>query len=274
MSSYLKIHVISDLFLGFNEKAEFEHTIPAVDLVIINGNIGLLKRSMLYAETLCKKYPNVKFIYNFGELEAYYNRDDKEPNLFSKQMHLRKNEGNFWPKNLYWDDEPFILDFEDGRRLDVLCVYGFPNIVKYDGEWEHTHWYKNYNILDQIEDIDIKNTVIKPKNTSYVKHGTSRNMVRATPEYINQCHLMEKEKVQKFELRKTATKLLITHINPYKDNRYFNLYTRPYEIHLLDGYWIASNQSSIDTQFLGATLISNPGRGKNAREKIYNLNLT
>ena len=64
----IKVHVISDLFLGFNEFANPEdEVLPEVDLVILNGNIGHLKRGMLYAETLCRKYPETQFVYNLGE---------------------------------------------------------------------------------------------------------------------------------------------------------------------------------------------------------------
>lgn len=274
MSAPLKIHVISDLRLGFNESAQDQHIIPDVDLVIINGNIGIYKRSMLYASNLSKKYPNIKFVYNFGELECILNRDDKEPNLLIKSTQLRKTAGDSWPSNLYWTDgEPFILDFNDGRKLDVLCTYGYPNIVKVDGDWKDTYWYKNYTILDYAEEIDVKDTEFKPEHTSNVKHGYARHLFRATKDYINKCHILEKNKVKEFELRQTATKLLITHINPFNDTRFINCHVRPYEIHLLDGYWVASNKPSNDTQFLGARLMSNPGRGV-AREKIYTINVT
>jgi hypothetical protein len=35
-----KIHVISDLFLGFNEFSTEEEHIPDVDLVIVNGKVS------------------------------------------------------------------------------------------------------------------------------------------------------------------------------------------------------------------------------------------
>jgi predicted phosphodiesterase len=64
-----KIHVISDLLYGFHEKTEPEDAvIPSdVDLVIFNGNLATnAKRSILYAYTMAKKYPDVQFVSVIG----------------------------------------------------------------------------------------------------------------------------------------------------------------------------------------------------------------
>ena len=57
----IKAHVISDLELHEAEWANpIDETLPDCDLVFINGNNGILRRSMVFAETICKKYPHVQ----------------------------------------------------------------------------------------------------------------------------------------------------------------------------------------------------------------------
>ena len=61
-----KVHIIHDLFYGFNEPTSSEDlTIPDVDLVIMNGNLGWSsKRSWHYAFQVANLYPNIQFVFN------------------------------------------------------------------------------------------------------------------------------------------------------------------------------------------------------------------
>ena len=155
----IKVHVISDLDLGFTEFADpIDETIPDVDLVILNGNIGHLKRSMLYAETLCNKYPNIPFVYNLGEKELYWDNIEKFTGETIQGLTIRKRTNTTWPKNLYWDSkESLIITLQNGQEVDVLCTYGFPKIYSYEGNWEDTSWHKNY----------ISHTLLNAVNPNY-----------------------------------------------------------------------------------------------------------
>ena len=63
-----KFHIISDLNLDLFDHAEDQHALEHdVEYVILAGNISVtIKRTMLFAETLAKKYPNSKLIFNYG----------------------------------------------------------------------------------------------------------------------------------------------------------------------------------------------------------------
>lgn len=266
----LTVHVISDLFLGYNEFADEEHVLPKVDLVVINGNIGNIKRCVLYAETLCKKYPNTKFILNFGEQELYSTVDKIDGNGIIQATIFRKNTSEFWPKNLYFSDEPMIIEFDNGRAIDVLCMYGFPKIHSYEGDWKAYTWYQNYPML--LDDIDWKDTEFKPKETSDVRHGFAIKF--ASMEWINERHEQETTKARNWENTvSNLTKVLITHINPFKDTRCTGQNTSPYLIHLNEGLWVSSNYKSDNIRFLGARLLSNPGRGIDARNQVADVTI-
>ena len=75
----IKAHVISDLYLYDNEWADpIEETMPECDIVFINGNNGIIRRSVFLAETICKKYPEIQVIYLNGRREMLR---QKEKNL-------------------------------------------------------------------------------------------------------------------------------------------------------------------------------------------------
>lgn len=265
MTNGTKIHIISDLFLGFNELCPDEEKIPDVDLVIINGNIGHIKRAMLYIETLCKKYPDIPFILNLGEYEQRTGTGKSFKEL-STQLEIRKNSSNNWPQNLHWSQKPIIVTCKNGAIFNVLSVYGYPKIHSYEDEWKDTRWAKYY-VTEIIDDYDPTDKWYKPAETSFVRHGPVA--VYATLEWINNQHELEKQKVKEWELSEgIGIKLLITHINPYKDNRFEKQVVSPYLIHLENGLWITSNTKCNGLNFLGANLCSNPGRGI-AREVVF-----
>jgi len=266
----IKIHVISDLFYGFNEFSDpIDETIPDVDLVIINGNIGHIKRGMFYAEKLCLKYPDIQFVYNLGETERYYMAAVKITNEIELGLNIRKTSNSSWPKNLHWSQDPMIINLKDFNSVDVLCTYGFPKIHQYEGSWEDTNWYKNY-VSEMVETIDPTSYKHKPKDTSNVNHGTLP--MWASVDWINEQHEKEYQKVKKWELEPTVTKILVTHINPYNDQRLINQTVSPYKIHLYNQYWIASNTKVENIKMLGSRLYSNPGRGIVARSRILTIN--
>ena len=266
-----KIHVISDLNLGFNEFSTEEEQIPDVDLVIINGNIGLLKRSMLYTETLCKKYPDTQFVYNYGHTESAKG-PPKSMGELDNGFRIRKDANSTWPKNLHWSKEPQLVKLRNGHELNILCTYGYPKIHQCSIPWTDTVWYKDHlmDILDDFpKDRYADGDWGRPKNTSPVNHGWYP--IFASKEWINQQHEKELKLVRNWEVYGTGLKILVTHFNPYKDNRYHGQEVSPYLIHLKNKYWISANQEYDGISFLGGKLYSNPGRGPLARQKVITI---
>lgn len=262
-----KIHVISDLFLGFVESSDEDEILPDVDLVILNGNIGHIKRSMLYAETLAKKYPTTHFVVNLGQTELY-SAVTKRKNEIQESMLVRKASNDAWPPNLHYsNDESMIFTLRNGQPIDVLCTYGFPNILKVNVPWEQTAWFKDYS-MDVGYDLpeSHSNAWKKPPGTSDVRHGLFP--IWATKEWVNQEHQREYWLAKNWEEKVTCLKILVTHINPYKDSRCEGLQTIPYNIHLDQGLWIGSNKENNGSLMLGAGLYSNPGRGRDKRQKV------
>lgn len=262
-----KVHVISDLFLDFNEFSTEDEILPDVDLVILNGNIGQLKRGMLYAETLAKKYKDFQFVYNLGEVELYEKAQVKHLREIQEQLQIRKNTNVTWPKNLHYSEEPMMIKCRNGVYIDILCLYGFPKIYSTSCPWEDTNWHKLYT-MDFFDDENPEGKYYKPKGTSNVRHGTVP--VMANIDWINKMHLLEESKARKWELtNNNATKLLVTHINPYKDTRLKDQVTAPFLIHLHNMYWVASNTYVNDVLFLGSHLMANPGRGSIVRSNVF-----
>lgn len=260
------VHLISDLNLDFNEFSISDESLPDVDLVIINGNIGHLKRGMLYAETLCKKYPNTHFIYNLGESELYINAHEKYIGELKEQLKVRQYSNSSWPVNLHYSDKPILLKLRNGIEVDILCLYGFPKIHKTSIDWNQTNWYKFYTagMISHTDNIWGK---FKPQGTSDVNHGGYPCM--ADIDWVNSMHLQEESLARNWELtNNNAKKILVTHINQYKDIRLTGQTASPYLIHLHNQYWLSSNTPANGVQFLGSNYYSNPGRGAVPRSKI------
>lgn len=266
-----KIHVISDLYLGFNEFSIEEEQIPDVDLVILNGNIGLLKRSMLYAETLCQKYPDTQFVYNYGHAECYKG-PPKYVEELDQGLEIRKNSNSTWPKNLHWSKTPQSITLRNGHEINILCTYGYPNIRECSIPWTETAWYRDH-LMEMYEDFPMDKYADgdwgRPRGTSPVNHGWYP--LFASREWIQEQHQKEWKLVQDWEVNGKGLKILVTHINPYKDSRCEGQKVSPYLIHLNHGYWIGSNVECNGALFLGAKLYSNPGRGPLARQKVITI---
>lgn len=264
-----KVHVISDLYLDFNENSASEEVIPTeTDLVIINGNISKhIKRAFLYIETLCRLYPDVQFVVNLGEKERYSGPEKRIDELMDN-IEARSVSNASWPKNLHFSRKPILITLRDGVKVDVLCTYGFPEIHSYNGDWEDTSWHKNIHV-DVLYDFFGENSKYKPIGTSNVEHGMVP--VFASQQDINRFHAQETKTARDWELTPSAIKILVTHINPYKDSRCENQSVTPYNIHLEKGYWIGSNTQVNGIRFVGAKLYANPGRGVEARSRIFHI---
>ena len=262
----VKIHLISDLFLDFHEFSIEEEVIPDVDLCVINGNIGMIKRCMLYAETLSRKYPDIQFVINLGQYELYEAFNEKFKDELHENILIRKNTNSSWPKNLHYSREPIQIKVKSGYTLDILCLYGFPLIYNTAIPWEQTNWHKFYKM--EIDNTDTpEGRWYKPKNSSNVCHGDFPIM--ATKDYIHKLHIDEENKARTWELaNNNCKKILITHINPYMDSKLVNQTVAPFNIHLYNGYWLTSDTKVNGIMFMGGKLYSNPGRGTDARSHV------
>lgn len=258
------IHIISDLFLGHNEFSRSEENIPDVDLIILNGNIGDLKRSMLFAETVCKKYPDAEVVVNRGFTERYHNFVPKFAEEPVEGMLYRQKLNPDWPKNLHFSLNPTHIKLRTGEIFNILCVFGFPRIHKISEDWMNSWYYRNIMMDVTLNQNDPR--ILKPKNSSNVCHG--HFPVWASQEWINTNHEEEVLKIKYWETTPDHRKILVTHMNPYKDDRNLNLIVSPHLIHLDEGLWVTSNTKVEDVRFLGARLVSNPGRGELPRRHV------
>lgn len=252
-----KIHVISDLFLRFNESSVSDEVIPDCDLVIINGNIGHPKRSMLYVETVCKKYPDTEFIYVLGETELRMSIT-KSVDEVEQSLKIRRDNSQSWPKNLHYLDSPKLIPLKNQTTIDVLTVYGFPKIHSIEGEWKDTRWARYY-VADYYHFLDKDPTGkwFKPLGTSSVDHG--HIPIFSTIEWVNQQHELEQEKIANWLKDRTHKKLLISHVNPYMDGRFTGQTQSSYDLDLTGVTWVTAN-TPCDINFLNARLFANPGR--------------
>lgn len=263
-----RIHVISDLNLGFNEHTDIVDTsVPDVDLIVLNGNIGMLKRSMLYAETLANRYPEIPIVYNLGYIEKYHYSLQKREGEIEENLNIRIQNNASWPKNLHWSENNIILETKNGYKIDILCTFGYPKIHKVEIEWNETFYYKNIG-AEYTDNINHEK-ITKPLETSNVYHGTYP--IWATQDWVNSQHEKELKKTQKWEQTSSEYKILVTHMNPYKDERNNGLIVSPYLIHIDNMLWITSGSKIENLKFLGARLVSNPGRGLLPRSHIINI---
>jgi len=265
------VHVISDLNYGYNEPTQPEDLIipDSTDLVIFNGNLGVAKRSILYAFELVAKYPDIQFVWNPGEIERYWRMMPKYEWEFEDNMAIRTQINDSWPKNLHWKDprtdEGLLITLRTGQTVDVFPIYGFMKIHSVKGDWEDTHWYSRYSVQNEYLH-NLHKWPGKVKEAEYATYGIVP--IWFTPEYMNMRFAEMEKRVKKWELNLKHYGILVTHVNPYNDPRNENCAVSPYLIHLNNGLWVASNNPVENINFLGAKLYSNPGRGELARSKI------
>lgn len=265
-----KVHVISDLEYGFNEETDpNDEIIPDVDLVIFNGNLGTIKRSMLYAHKMAHRHPETQFVYNFGELERYWRITPKFEWEGEDNMVIRLANNPGWPKNMHWKDprtdEPLLITLRTGQVVSVFPIYGFPRINSYTGNWEDTQWNRNYCVQTERKE-NVETWAEKPKETSFVSHGILP--VWATQEWINKKFEEMEPRVRKWEQNLQHFGILVTHLNPYNDPRFENCSVSPFLIHLDKGLWVTAKTRVNNINYLGAKLYSNPGRGEARRSEF------
>ena len=265
-----KIHLIHDLDYGFNEPTEpSDLELPDVDLVILNGNLAEHgKRSMHYATEVCKKYPDIQFVYNEGYKERFRGIVDKCDYEYEDNILLRIEQED-WPQNLHWKDprsaDGLKILLQTGQTISVWCAFGFPNIIDYEGDWEDT-WFSCNISEGQIPVYKLDSDILPGTNLKI--YGDIDKW--ATEEYIQQRCIEQEDMIRDWETKEIAHKhygILVTHLNPYKDPRLEGITYKSYNIHLHNRIW-ATTQQKTKVNYVGADLVANPGRGSGPRGKV------
>lgn len=272
------VHLISDLYFGFNEPTpEEELNIPEeVDLIVINGNIGAPKRSMYYAHELCKKYPDRQVIWNPGETEKYWGNMPKESEWeFDDATKIRKSSSSDWPDNLHWkdprDEQGILVTLRNGQTVDVYTDYGFPKILSYGGRWEDTYWYRNYGVVGEYVH-NLHKWDHRPVEADIVQHGVVP--IWFTVDYMNTRFKEAETRIRNWELSLKSREqqgLIVTHINPYTDDRCKNCSASFFNIHIKNMYWLTTGESN-RVNYLGGKLYCNSGRGAVKRSQVVQIN--
>lgn len=262
----IKVHVISDLLFYYNEFADpIDETIPECDLVIIVGNLGYIRRSMLYTETLCKKYPNTQFIYNMGRTEGTNQKNDTE---IIDGLKTRQLLSPFWPKNLHYaDKEPVKLTIND-QEIEVLSLHGYPNVsesVQDDKVWKSHSWtrYVNHGVTNNQHDF-------KLPEAADVDHG--HFWLWSTPERCREDHSKEDMLIKAWlDSKSDAIKILVTALSPIQDPCLPGV---EYTMHsdITPDYWIFGGSKLNTINNNGVVLYGNPGRGSDARGEVLEVN--
>ena len=209
----MKIHLISDVNSAwFQEKPNHEdYELPDADIVIFTGNYSnFLRRTMDQVENIAKMYPEKLFIVNFGmkELTAQKSFTEIRDGINNRQLFYEN-----WPKNLHFSyQKPLKLEINN-KKVDVLCLYGFPHVEEVDmNVWKSTEWYQY-----TFHGITHDQSYFKPKQAADVYHG--HFWIWSTPELCREDHKKECEIISNWiaEKEEESTQILVTALSPLKD---------------------------------------------------------
>jgi hypothetical protein len=261
----IKAHVISDLNLCDNEWADpIDETMPECDIVFVNGNNGVFQRSVLLAETICKKYPDIQVIYLNGKRELLR---QKEKTIINDGMTARKFYSDLWPKNLHFAvEKPIQLTIKE-LKLDILCMHGYPNIPNDDIDnqiWKSTSWYRYVN-----HGLTTDPNYNRPKGISDASRGEFP--IWSTPELCRIEHDREYEIVKEWSdcREEGVIKILATSISPVNDSSLSEIEYTMYP-NISPNHWVVGGHRT-DTVFSDYHLHGNPGRGLSARTRTFTI---
>lgn len=155
-----KFHIISDLNLDLFDHAEEQHILePDVEYVVLAGNISVtIKRTMLFAETLAKKYPNAKLIFNYGYQELL-------------QIEYYKVQNSVIQRIKFFEKSPSNLFFPKGEVVgsyDFFCTEGFPYLDQQ--EFELSIFPKEF-IIKVDGDLYIGDRLVCRRNPRYFDYS-------------------------------------------------------------------------------------------------------
>ena len=258
----IKVHVISDYYLNFVEfTTDTDETLPECDVVVIVGNMGQIKRVMIYVEALCNKYPDKQFILNIGRTEdGLHAKNNTE---LSDGLTNRQKISKFWPKNLHYSfQKPISLTIND-QTIEVLCFHGFPYIIEdniEDSVWKSTQWYKY-----ATHGVTFEQSEFKHKDAADVYHGWFPKF--STVERCREDHDQEYNIVKEWLSDKNdATKILVTALGPKMDPCLAGIEYHMYP-DISPDFWIASGTDA-EERNNSFVLYGNPGRSESARKAV------
>ena len=259
----IKIHTISDYYLGFTEfTTEVDETLPECDLVVVIGNMGLIKRSMMYVEYLCRKYPEKQFILSMGRTEDGLHR--KNDDELTDGLANRQLISELWPKNLHYAHKKPIELTINGQKVEVLCFYGFPYIIEESVDntlWKSTQWYKY-----AAHGVTFDQSEFKHKDAADVYHGWFPKF--STPERCREDHDKEYAIAQDWMAAKSddTIKILVTALSPKNDPCLSGIEYIMYP-GLRPDVWLSSGVKMEDRSE-NFILYGNPGRSESARNNV------
>jgi hypothetical protein len=259
----IKAHVISDLYLLENEWADpIDETMPECDIVFVNGNNGVVKRSILLAETICKKYPEIQVIYLNGRRELIR---QKEKTLINDGLTARKFYSDLWPKNLHFAFEKQIHLTIKETKLDILCLHGYPHIPNDDVDvelWKSTSWYRYVN-----HGLTSDPNYCRPKGISDASRGEFP--IWSTPRLCREAHDREHDIIKQWnDLREEGVvKILATSLSPVDDHSLIGIEYTMYPGISVDHWVVGGHQT--DMSYSDYHLHGNPGSGLSARTRTF-----
>ena len=167
---------------------------------------------------------------------------------------------------MHWKDprSPNGLDIklQTNQTISVWTAFGFPNIVDYEGDWEDTWFY--CNICEGQIPVYKLDSDILPETDIKIFGDIDK---WATEEFINQKFIEQEHMIRRWETSLQHYGILVTHLSPYKDPRLEGMSYTGYNIHLHNRVWATTNQN-LKVNYVGADLVSNPGRGSGSRRKV------
>lgn len=236
-------HIISNSSLGPMDLEPEQHVIDVnTKYIIIAGNLAMSnKRTMLYAETLAKMYPDINVIFNHGVLEsrqAIYER-------IEDGFDLHVNEFKKSPGNLHFPKGQCVGDY------DFYCTIGWPTIIEennFDKSFFVRHLYKG---LDQEIYIDDE---LMSKH--YFRNYTLEN--------VNEEYQKEKVKIQQWLANDQGKpKVLVSSIGD-QGSSYVgeSSYITFNGVDLSGIIWICGGDNNFIGEHRGARVICLPGRDR------------
>jgi len=194
-----KFHIISDLNLDIFDHAVEQHILePDVEYVILAGNISVtIKRTMLFAETLANRYPNSKFIFNYGYQELF-------------QIEYYKLRSSVIQRIKFFEKSPSNLFFPKGEivgNYDFFCTEGFPYLEQ--DEFELSMFSKEF-IIKVDGDLYIGDRLVCSRNPRYFDYGY----------YLDLYQKEFKEITTWLDIDKGLPKILVTGLGKYNIPNY------------------------------------------------------
>jgi hypothetical protein len=254
--------------LYYNSVDPNDEIIPDCDLVFIVGNVGHVRRSMLYAETLCSKYPKTKFVFNMGRTEGV---NIKNNNQLVDGLRTRQLLSPLWPKNLHYAHRESLILTINETTIDILCLHGYPHVdasVEDNAVWRSHNWYKfsphgvTYNQND-----------FKVSGAADVYHGWFPEIT--TPELCRRDHDKDAVLVNEWLSNREngIPKVLVSAFSPITD---LCMPGVEYTMYLgaNPNYWIFGGTKSNTIAENGTVLYGNPGRGLDTRGEILTIDVT